>query len=497
MEFYTADSMNLVLGDVTGTLGVSPDEGSWLLTVYSASLFFGVPLSVWLAGHVGYKRFLIASVLLFAASSVGCALSPGYGILLAFRALQGLAGGGLVVWWRAGIYVIFPKSQRSASLMLVSTMLYLSSALGLILSGVITEEYDWRLLFLPNLAFAAIAVWLLARYFPDVPKSTAARTLKVDWPGIFFLAVSLIALQIVLNRGEVDGWWDDEAIRWLVWASIVSILAFVVWQTCPLNDAPLIWLPILRDRRVLSAIPIGVCTGMILSGSLFVLPEFLRNLSRITHSASQTGQLICVYALTAAAVRYAIPGIVARFGQRMVIAAALLLLIASMVLFQRCLTTGTPDGYFIAPLMLYGLCLSPLLPSVGSGTVARVEGPNVLDAVSVYMTFRTLGASLGVAILSILLVHRETLHSSRIYESLGARGAAAPWLSSAAQLLVARGESGAPDAMHGATAILARAATRQAAALSYADTFTFMAGVGVIGLGFIFFIPPTPPARGK
>src|SRR5580658_2015130 len=97
MEFYTFDSVNLVLADVTGTLGLSADEASWLLTVYSSSLFLGVPISIWLAGHVGYKRFLIASTALFAVASAGCGLSSTLENLLVWRSLQGLAGAGLIM----------------------------------------------------------------------------------------------------------------------------------------------------------------------------------------------------------------------------------------------------------------------------------------------------------------------------------------------------------------------------------------------------------------
>src|ERR1700681_2930730 len=84
MEFYTFDSMKLVLADLTGTLGVSADEASWLLTTYSSALFLGVPVSIWLAGYVGYKRFLIATILAFAAASIGCALSPDLETMLVF-----------------------------------------------------------------------------------------------------------------------------------------------------------------------------------------------------------------------------------------------------------------------------------------------------------------------------------------------------------------------------------------------------------------------------
>src|ERR1700739_2279707 len=96
MEFYTFDSVNLVLPDMAGTLGLSADEASWLLTTYSCSLFVGVPVSIWLAGHVGYKRFLIATTIGFAIASVGCAVSSSLESLLAWRAVQGLAGAGLI-----------------------------------------------------------------------------------------------------------------------------------------------------------------------------------------------------------------------------------------------------------------------------------------------------------------------------------------------------------------------------------------------------------------
>ena len=94
MEFYTFESMNLVLPDITGSLGVSFDEASWILTVYSSFLFLGVPLSFWLAGHFGYKRFLIWNTALFAMMSVGADLSPALGIMLIFRAIEGLTGAG-------------------------------------------------------------------------------------------------------------------------------------------------------------------------------------------------------------------------------------------------------------------------------------------------------------------------------------------------------------------------------------------------------------------
>ena len=142
MEFYTFESMNLVLPDITGSLGVSFDEASWLLTIYSSFLFLGVPLSIWLAGHFGYKRFLLWCTTLFPILSVGAALSPTLGIVLVMRSLEGLAGAGLAVWWRATVYLIMPREKRSPSMLRLSTGLYLASASGLIISGFLTDRLN-------------------------------------------------------------------------------------------------------------------------------------------------------------------------------------------------------------------------------------------------------------------------------------------------------------------------------------------------------------------
>src|SRR4029077_20680511 len=126
------------------------------------------------------------------------------------------------------------------------------------------------------------------------------------------------------------------------------------------------------------------------------------------------------YALSAAVVRPLMGGFIARLGQRKAMCVALALLIVSMASFSRSLTAGTPTYYYFLPLILYALCLAPLLPAVGSGTVARIEQQKLLDGVSLYMTFRQFGASLGVALLTILIERRESLHSSRLFEHVRA-----------------------------------------------------------------------------
>ena len=496
MEFYTFESMNLVLPDIAGTLGLSFDEASWILTIYSSFLFLGVPLSIWLAGHYGYKRFLMWTTALFALMSVGTASSATFRIMLFLRALEGLAGAGLIMWWRAGIYLIMPKPQRSPSMMRASTGLYLASASGLLLSGFLTDRVSWRLICVPNILLAAAALWLLHRGFPDLPKSESQRLQHTDGIGLCLLAAGILSLQIILSRGHIVGWLESPHIRFLAVISAASLIAFIRWELSANNRYPLMELSLLKNRNVLAGVLIGLLTGMILSGSLFVLPEFLRLVDSQTHSATQTGRLLAFYALTAAALRPLLSGLVARYGQRKIGAVAVCMLISSMLLLYRSLTNSTPDCYFLLPLALYACCVTMLLPSVGSGTVGRLDQHNLLDGVSLYITFRQFGASLGVASLTILLQNRETLHSSRLYEHLNS----ANETTSTMLDLVSRYTSvyGGADTHGGALrsiALLSRHSAHQVEVLSYADCFLFMAMVGGITLVLIPLMSPFVPSK--
>ena len=337
-----------------------------------------------------------------------------------------------------------------------------------------------------------------AALFPDLSGAPSERLVATDWPGITLIAVALISLQIILSRGQIDDWFGSLHIRVLAWLSTSAFVLFVLWQRSSYNRTPLLRLDLLRDRNVMSSALIGIFTGMILSGSLFVLPEFLRNIASHTLSATQTGQIVAVYALTAAAVRPLMVGVIARIGQRKTICAALIMLILSMMLFSRFLTTGTPPSHFYLPLVLYALCLSPLLPAVGSGTVARIEQQKLLDGVSLYMTFRQFGASLGVALLTILLERRETLHSSRLFEQLhAANHLTQSWLATTASTLFSRSGYSTLESQRMATKLLAAEGARQSATLAYADAFMFMAAIGVVALCFVPIIPPTPVVAKK
>jgi MFS transporter, DHA2 family, multidrug resistance protein len=496
MEVYTYDGVNLVLPDMAGTFGVSQDRASWILTTYLTALLFSVPLSIWMASRVGYLRYIIAATVVFAVASVGCAAASDFRIFLSWRAIQGFAGAGLTMWWRAGVYILMTGPRRSESMMRLSVTLYLATTVGLVFCGYVTDNFGWRLIFLPNVLFAVAAIRFLVRYFPDVPRPADPRANAADKLGILLLGIALVSLQIVLSRGEIDDWFNATNIQLLTWTGGVALILFIAWQLNPRNSAPLLRLELVRNRNMQASMALGLFAGVILAGSLYALPEFLRNVYPAQLSATQTGQIMCIYALTAAAIRPLVSKGIARFGQRKAIAFAFAMLVASMFLFARLMTIGTPDIHYAIPLILYAFCLAPMLSATSSGTVGKMPLSHQLDAVAIYMTVRQLGASLGVTMVTIVLNWRETLHSSRLYEHLHAGAAQTQgWMSTAAESIIQRGGYSPFEAQRMALGLLSRLGARQAATLAYADAFLFMAGIGLVALFFVPLMSPTPVVK--
>jgi MFS transporter, DHA2 family, multidrug resistance protein len=496
MEFYTYDGVNLVLPDMAGTFGVSQDQASWILTTYISAVLFSVPLSIWMAGRVGYLHYIIGSTVVFAIASVGCAAAPDFQTLLFWRAIQGFAGAGLTMWWRAGVYILMRGAQRSASMMRISVMLYLASAVGLLVCGYVTDNFGWRLIFLPNVVFAAVAVRLLILHFPEGLRPADPRAVVADKLGIVLLGVALVSLQIVLSRGNIDDWFGASNIRLLTWIGGIALILFIAWQLNPRNAAPLLHLNLVRNRNLQAAMCLGLFAGMILAGSIYALPEFLRKVYPWQLSATQAGRIMCVYALTAAAIRPVVTASIGRFGQRKVMTFAFVVLVASMILFARLMTTGTPDTYYAIPLILYAFCLAPMLSATSSGTVGKMPQADQLDAIAIYMTVRQVGASLGVTLVIIVLNWRETLHSSRLFQHLQASGIhTEAWMTTAAQAVIQHGGYSSFQAQHMAVKLLSNAGDRQATTLAYADAFLCMAGIGLVALLFVPLMTPKPAVK--
>ncbi|MGA9887765.1 MAG: DHA2 family efflux MFS transporter permease subunit [Candidatus Acidiferrales bacterium] len=211
MELLDTAIANVALPHIAGGLAVSYDESTWVLTSYLVSNAVVLPLSAWLSRAFGRKRYYMLCVLLFTVSSLLCGLAPSLGLLIFFRVLQGVGGGGLAPVEQAILVDTFPAHKRAAAFALYSMAIVTAPAIGPPLGGWITDQWSWRWIFFINIPIGIVSLILTSRVVSDPPEfkreveaARAGGKLRIDGLGIFLVALGFACLEVVLDRGQQD-----------------------------------------------------------------------------------------------------------------------------------------------------------------------------------------------------------------------------------------------------------------------------------------------------
>ena len=485
MEQWTGSGVGLILTDLTGTLSASADEASWAVTLYSTAFAVAIALSHRLTSFFGNRRYLALSATVYAMASAGCAASPSLGIFLGFRLIQGFAGGTFLARTLVFVTRRFAPKDRALPLTEYGVGFFLIGRfLAPIVSGWFTDNWSWRWMFAVTVPFMLLAAWLF-HHFAAQDRRDDLETNPPDLAGIALLLVGISALQTVLSRGEIYDWFGSPWILVLAVVTVVAHLAFAAWQFAPWNKHPLLHLRFLRNRGLFSAAVLGTVLGMLLAGSLYVVPQYLRRVE--SHSALQTGSILALGGLSATVVLAFNPLIVkliGKVGGKAVIFAALATEMVSMGLFGHCLTSDTPDRDLWLPIILNGVFIALSVPTLGMAAFAKMDPNEVSSARTIYYGCRQLGTTLGVTFAVVLIDRRSTLHSTRLLDSLFNRNLAAIGASIDVDNTVAVRRLGA-------------LVFRESLVLTFADVFYAMAALSAVMMLLIPLLPglSSPPQR--
>ena len=277
MEVLDTSIANVALPYIAGSLGASEDQSTWVLTSYLVANAIVLPMGGWASSVLGRKRFFMSCIVVFTVSSFLCGIAPSLGLLLLFRVVQGAGGGGLQPMAQAIMADSFEPSKRGLAFALYGLVAVLAPSIGPTIGGWLTDSYSWRWIFYINIPVGILAFSLTERLVEDPPwmGSDLKNFFRVDYIGVAFLALSMGALQITLDKGQENDWFGSHFIQIFAATFAVSFIGLIVWEWWGAKS-PLIELRLLKSRNFATCCFLMLLTGGLLNATTVLQPQFLQ-----------------------------------------------------------------------------------------------------------------------------------------------------------------------------------------------------------------------------
>jgi DHA2 family multidrug resistance protein len=278
MEVLDTSIANVALQHIAGTLGASPDEATWVLTSYLVSNAIVLPLGGWISSLMGRRNFFVMCIVIFTIASFLCGAAPTLGMLLVFRVIQGAGGGGMQPMAQAIMADSFEPQKRGQAFALYGLVAVLAPSIGPTLGGWITDNFSWRWIFFINIPVGILAFYLVTRLVEDPPwiKADRSKLKNMDYMGLAFLTISMGGMQIMLDKGEENDWFQSGFIRFFAVLFIGGLISLVVWEWRQKN--PLINLRLFRFKNFAICCFLMMLVGGVLNANTVLQPEFTQQL---------------------------------------------------------------------------------------------------------------------------------------------------------------------------------------------------------------------------
>ncbi|HXT07041.1 MAG TPA: DHA2 family efflux MFS transporter permease subunit [Roseiarcus sp.] len=462
MEVLDTTIANVALRYIAGSLGVSEDESTWAVTTYLVANAIVVVASGYLARRIGRKRFFLICLGLFTFSSVGCGLSWNLDALLFFRMFQGFAGGGMVPVAQSILADSFPPEKRGQAFALFGIAVVVAPVIGPTLGGWLSDNASWHWCFLINGPVGLVAMALISALITEKKDPNPPR---FDAVGFLLVALFLGALEIVLDRGQIEDWFGSALIVRAAMLSGVAFLLMIPWELS--RSQPLIDLRMVVSRQFGSCFLVMAATGAIVLATTNVLPELVQ--TDFGYTATWAGLALSPGGLVALGGMVAVGQLSRRVQPKYLIATGAGLCAASMYW----LTTLAPEAgfwFFAGTRMLLSAGLPLIFIPI---TMASYDGlkPNQTDMASALLNAsRNTGGSIGVSLANNVFARREQFHQSRLVEAINP--ASIPYQHTLDQAKHYFSSVGAgADAPKLAFAWIAQQVEAQASLLAFIDVF--------------------------
>jgi DHA2 family multidrug resistance protein len=491
MQVLDVTVTNVALPHIQGSLSAAVDEVSWVLTFYLAANAIILPATGWLAGVLGRKRFFLTCTIVFTLASMLCGLAPNIETLLIARFLQGLGGGPLMPLSQAIMWEIFPLRQRGTAMAAWGVGIMMAPIFGPTLGGWISDNWSWRWIFYVNLPIGVVGLLVAsAVLFDPVYLKKPGR---IDAIGLVLMAVGFLSLQLFLDQGERNEWFDSSFILALAVLAGLTLVGFVIRELTA--DEPILDLTVYGDRNfaagsiIMFVVMIGFFSSMVLL-ALFT--------QKVLGYDAWTSGLVLAPGGVGNLLSLVVAGrLITRMDQRWLLAAGCLL--NAYATWEMSTVTLGADYWALAwPRMIQGVGIGFIFVPLNTVALATISRERMGNATALLNVVRNLGGAIGVALLTTLLARRSQVHQT----TLG--GHVDIWDAETAERLRAWAAHFAAQGADSFTAerravsALYQEVTRQAQLLAFADDFwvLFLLFCGsLVLLPMLSRVRLGPPAR--
>ncbi|MBC7447759.1 MAG: DHA2 family efflux MFS transporter permease subunit [Hymenobacteraceae bacterium] len=489
LELIDTSIVNVALTQMMGNLSATLAEVSWVIAAYAIANVIVVPMSGFFSEQFGRRNYFAFSVVLFTLASIMCGQSHGIWELVAFRFIQGLGGGALMATSQAILIDTFPPKQLPLGQALFGMGVIIGPTIGPTLGGYIVDHFDWPWIFYVNVPVGILATVFTFLFIHD-PARLQNRVWRalgdIDWTGIFLLIAGVGSLQLVLEQGEREDWFESSYILLFALAAALGIILFI-WRELTTPN-PAVDLKVLgRSNPLAWGAFLSFVLGFGLFASVFIIPIFTQRILGFT--AQQTGFMLLPGAV-ASGVMMPFIGRALQAGvkQTRIIPVGFLLffVFTTWVSFQISPTAGESD--FFWPLMLRGVAMGLIFLPITTMSLSGLQGKDAAQASGLTSMLRQLGGSFGVALVGTFIERTDAHRRADLASNLSL------WdpetterLRQYAANFAQKGYS-AVQAQQQAYQALEFNLMKQASLLTYAQTFQYLGGFFLLCIPLIFFI---------
>ncbi len=413
MNVLDTSIANVSLPAIAGDLGVSPDQGTWVITSFAVANAISLPLTGWMTRRFGQVRLFTWSVMLFVAASFLCALAPTIGLLILFRVIQGAVAGPMIPLSQSLLIASFPKSKAGTALSVWAITTMVAPVAGPLLGGWITDNISWPWIFYINVPVglaAGVITWIIYR-----KRETPTVKVPIDTVGLGLLVLWVGALQVLLDKGKDLDWFNSSQIVVLAIVAGIGLFAFLVWELT--EKHPIVDLSLFRRRNFLIAtVAMALAYGTFF-GNVVLLPLWLQQY--MGYTATLAGVVLAPVGILAILLTPVV-GRAMRRGDPRLLATAAFVIFALVLLMRSHFNTDAPMSVLLLPTIIQGAAMACFFVPLVTLSLSGLAPERIPAASGLFNFARITAGSFGTSIVTTLWDRRATLHHARLVEHLSA-----------------------------------------------------------------------------